>query len=229
MPALAPLTSILDQRSQTDDRAMNRTATTLNLLLLCLASAGPVTIAGVARAWTPDSQARQAIAKGVSWSEVLPSTDGAGLIHAAIDVEAPAKTVWAVMTDCRLAAKLVVTVTSCKILQGDQRTGWDVREQVTKANLFVPTIRNVIRSDYQPYSLIRFHRVGGDLKIEEGEWRLQSIDGGAGTQVTYVNRVAANILAPAFLVRAGMKHDTANVLINLRRESLAAARRGVGI
>ena len=49
---------------------------------------------------------------------------------------------------------------------------------------------------------------------------------GAGTRVIYVNLVAANILAaPASLVREGMRKDTAKVLVNLRRESLAVALR----
>ncbi len=182
--------------------------------------------APAALAWAPDAQVMRQLAGGASWAEVLPSPGGAAIIHAAIDIAAPPKAVWAVMTDCKMAARLVVTVTACKVVEGDQRAGWDVREQVTRGNLIVPTIRNVFRSDYQPYTLIRFHRLAGDLRIEEGEWRLQAIDGGAATRVTYVNKVAANIVAPAFLVRAGMKHDTSQVLLNLRRESVAAARRG---
>lgn len=202
---------------------MGRMGAGLTIIAALLASAG------AALAWAPDARVQREIAEGQSWAEVLPSSDGAGLIHAAIDIGAPPRTVWAVMTDCRMAAKLVVTVTSCRVVQGDERNGWDVREQVTRGNLFVPSIRNVFRSDYQPYSLIRFHRLGGDLKIEEGEWRLAPIDGGAGTRVTYVNRVAADITAPAFLVRGGMKHDTSSALLNLRRESVAAERRSGGV
>jgi hypothetical protein len=180
-------------------------------------------------AWVLDAQVQGQVVRGASWAEVLPGQGGSALIHAAIDIAAPPRTVWAVMTDCKMAARLVVTVTSCKILQGDERAGWDVREQVTRGNLFVPTLRNVFRSDYQPYTLIRFHRISGDLRIEEGEWRLRALDGGAGTEVTYVNKVAANISAPAFLVRAAMRKDTSKVLANLRRESLAAARRPRGL
>jgi uncharacterized protein YndB with AHSA1/START domain len=181
-----------------------------------------------ALAWAPDAQVQRQLQRGQSWAEVLPAPDGAGLVHAAIDIAAPPSTVWAVMTDCKMASRLVVTLTSCRVVQGDQRSGWDVREQVTKGSLFLPQIRNVVRADYQPYSLIRFHRQGGDLRIEEGEWRLAPIDGGAGTQVIYVNRLATNILAPAFAVRAGLKHDMPKVLLNLRRESLAAARKTQG-
>ncbi len=174
------------------------------------------------RCSTPSSRARWA------WADVQPSTDGAGLIHAAINIAAPPRTVWAVMTDCRMASRLITTMTSCRIVDGDQRSGWDVREQVTKANFFVPEMRNVFRSDYHPYTVIRFHRTSGDLKIMEGEWRLEPINGGAGTQLIYVNRIAANVVAPAFLVRASLKRDTPKALMNLRRESVQAAQHGVG-
>jgi len=181
--------------------------------------------AGVAWAWAPTPEVARTLVQGQPWSDVSPADDGAGLIHAAIDIAAPPKTVWAVMTDCKLANRLVVTLTSCKIIQGDLQHGWDVREQVTRGNFFVPTIHNVVHNDYQPYTLIKFRKAGGDLRIEEGEWRLEPLPGG-GTRVTYVNLVAANILAPASLVRAAMKRDTAKVLVNLRRECVAAVSRG---
>jgi uncharacterized protein YndB with AHSA1/START domain len=173
-------------------------------------------------AWAPDPAVERTLAQGKPWAEVLPDTEGAGLIHAAIDIAAPPKTVWSVLTDCRLAAKLVVTVTSCRVVQADPQARWDVRDQMTRGGLFFPALRNVFRSDYQPYSLIRFHRLSGDLKIEEGEWRLEPLDGGAGTRVIYTNRVAVDLFAPAFVVRAGIRRDTPKVLMNLRRESLTA-------
>jgi hypothetical protein len=187
-------------------------------LLAAAAAVGP------ACAWAPDPQIERTLAGGQAWAEVLPDAGGAGLIHAAIDIAAPPRVVWSVMTDCRLASRLVISVTSCKVLQSDPKSRWDIREQVTRGGIFFPALHNVFRSDYQPYSLIRFHRLSGDLKIEEGEWRLEPIDGGAGTRVIYINRVALDIWAPAFLVRAGVKKDTPKVLLNLRRESVAAAR-----
>jgi hypothetical protein len=190
------------------------------------AFAALVGVASAAGAWTPDPDEQAILRSGRPFSEVLPSTDGAGQIQAAIDIAAPPKVVWAVMNDCGGIKRIVSTMISCRVISSDLRHGWDVREQVTKGNLFVPTIRNVIRNDYKPYTLIRFRGVGGDLRIEEGEWRLEPLDGGAGTRVVYVNRVAANILAPAALVREGMKRDTAKVLMNLRRVCVEAVKSG---
>jgi len=198
--------------------------TTVKPLVAIVALIG-LSLPAAAFAWAPDAGQQQLLVGGKTVSEVSAADDGAGLIHAAIDIAAPPKVVWAVMNDCRFIRKLITSAVDCRILQGDAgRGGWDVRETVTKGGFFIPTIHNIYRSDYQPYSLIRFRKAGGDLRVEEGEWRLEALNGGAGTRVIYVNLVAANILAPAPLVREGMRKDTAKVLVNLRRESLAVAR-----
>jgi hypothetical protein len=198
--------------------------TTVKPLVAIVALIG-LSLPAAAFAWAPDAGQQQLLVGGKTVSEVSAADDGAGLIHAAIDIAAPPKIVWAVMNDCRFIRRLITSAVDCRILQGDAgRGGWDVRETVTKGGFFIPTIHNIYRSDYQPYSLIRFRKAGGDLRVEEGEWRLEALNGGAGTRVIYVNLVAANIRVPAPLVREGMRKDTAKVLVNLRRESLAVAR-----
>lgn len=172
-------------------------------------------------AWSPSPAAAVQLSHGQAWAEVLAAPDGAGLIHAAIDIAAPPGAVWRVMTNCAFARQLVTTVTSCRILRADPGGAWDVREQVTRGSLMVPQIHNIFRSDYEPFARIRFRMVGGDLKAEDGEWRLEPLNGGAGTRVIYINHIAADILAPAALVREGMRRDTPKVLINLRRVCLA--------
>ena len=82
-------------------------------------------------------------------------------------------------------------------------------------------MHTVVRSDYTPYSLLRFRRTGGDFRTLEGEWRLEPINGGAGTRVIYVNRLAVNLPIPAPLMREGMRRDVPRMLMNLRRESLS--------
>jgi hypothetical protein len=177
-----------------------------------------------ALAWAPDAGQQRLLTSGKTISEAFPGEDGAALLHAAIDIAAPPKVVWTVMNDCRYIRRLITSAVDCRTLQGDAERGWDIKETVTKGSFFIPSIHNVYRSDYQPYTLIRFRKAGGNLKVEEGEWRLEPLNGGAGTRVIYVNLVAADILAPAALVREGLRKDTAKVLVNLRRESLAAPR-----
>lgn len=176
--------------------------------------------------WSPPDSAAGDLKQGKAFSEVASAPDGAVLIHAAVDIPAPPRVIWEVMSDCRYATQLVVTVTSCKILHADPSHTSDVRETVTRGNLFLPTIHNVVREEYEPYRSIRFQKAGGNLKQEQGEWRLTPVGAGAITRVTYENLVAADILAPASMVRSAMKNDTAKVLMNLRRVSLAAVKSG---
>lgn len=173
-------------------------------------------------AWSvPDSAAGE-LRAGKAFSEVTAAPNGAVLIHGAVDIPASAKVVWNVMRDCGHAAKLIATVTSCTITQSDPAHNAEVRETVTRGNLFIPTIHNVVREDFDPYRVIRFQKAGGNLKEEKGEWQLIPLNGGNVTRVLYENQVGVDILAPASLVRDAVKHDTAKVLMNLRRECLTA-------
>lgn len=167
------------------------------------------------------ASANKPLKAGLPWITVTLDKDSeAALIHAAIDIPAPAERIWKAMTDCRYAARLVTNVTRCRVLS--QGAGWDVREHVTAGNMFLPTIRNVFRSDYEPYRRIRFQRVDGDLKAMQGEWGLTALNEGRWTRVTYENRLSARILAPAAMVRAGLRKDTPKVLVNLRNVSTGA-------
>ena len=190
--------------------------------LLAVSATVAALVATRASAWEPDAAAEAAMRTNGAWAEVAALPQGVGLIHGAVDIAAPPRLVWRVMTDCRETPKLIASADPCRVLTAGPAGAWVVREQVTRGDWIVPTIHNIYRSDYQPFSLIRFHRVGGDLKTEEGEWRLEARDGGKATRVIYTNRIAANILAPAALVREGLRRDTPKVLLNLRRECLAA-------
>lgn len=165
------------------------------------------------------AEASKPLKAGLPWISVTLDPDGESAnIHAAIDIPAPAERIWKMMTDCKYAARLVANVTECRILK--QGANWDVREHVTKGNMLLPTLRNVFRSDYEPYRRIKFHRVDGDLKIMQGEWGFTGFNAGKWTRVTYQNKLSAKILAPPIVVRAGLRKDTPKVLVNLRTVSV---------
>ena len=174
--------------------------------------------ASAAQAFELTPKAQAALDRGEAYAEVTPDPDGvSGKVSAVIDIEASPARVWKVMTDCATAAKMITNLARCTILSGDIRHGADVREHVTRPSLFLPAMRIVFRSVYEPYSRIRFDRVGGDLKVEQGEWRLQALRGGAATRVFYENRLAVDWAIPKALLREGLRRDTPKVLVNLRR------------
>ena len=148
--------------------------------------------------------------------DVVQDGHGAsGVVHGSVDIDAPRATVWRVLLDCAEAPRLMVNLKSCRVTRQDLAAHWDEREQITKGSL-LPGIRTVIHADYDPEQRIRFHRVGGDFKVLEGEWRLESLDGGARTRVSYDSRVTPSFLAPGAIVRSVLRHDMPLTLAHLR-------------
>ncbi len=185
-----------------------------------LAGLGLLLTATSASAFDLNAKAQAALAKREAYTEVSPDPDGiSGHVRAVIDIAAPPQKVWTMITDCAVAGQLLTNLTSCRVLSGDQRKGWDIREHLTRRNLVFPGMRIVFRSDYEPISRIKFKLVEGDLKVEQGEWRLEPLNGGRGTRVFYENRLAVDWPVPKALLREALRKDTPKVLMNLRRAS----------
>ena len=184
----------------------------------CILALGLWAAATNASAFDLTPKAQAALGRGDAYAEVTPDPDGiSGRVRAVIDINAPPERVWRIMTDCAAAKVMISTLASCRILQGEQAKGWDIREHVTRRNLIFPGMRIVFRSDYEPFTRIRFRLVEGDLKVEQGEWRLQALDGGRRTRVFYDNRLAVDWPVPKALMREALRKDTPKVLANLRR------------
>lgn len=180
--------------------------------------------AGPPLAWTPPPELAARLARGEVYADVERTEDGSsGMVRAAVDIKAPASVVWAVILDCARASRMVPSVVSCHVQQRDPAGRWDVREHRVRWNMLMPPMRSVFRSDYTPMRRIAFRCTSaGDLKVCEGEWRLDPLPNG-GVRVIYENTAKAPFAAPAFIFREAMRRDVPNALIALRRESLAAA------
>jgi ribosome-associated toxin RatA of RatAB toxin-antitoxin module len=157
--------------------------------------------------------------------DVHPDGPGVGAVQAHVDINASPEVVWKVLVDCERVPQLMVGVKYCRVLQHDPAGRWDLREQVTHASL-LPGVRTVIRSDYDEPSTVRFHRTDGDFKVLEGEWRLEALDGGARTRVSYQSRMSTPFSAPGPIVRAVLRSAMPRTLDNLRDacEAQASAR-----
>jgi ribosome-associated toxin RatA of RatAB toxin-antitoxin module len=154
-------------------------------------------------------------------AEPDPSGRAAGQVRAGIDIPAPPAVVWRVMLDCPRAPRFVPKLKSCAVVEGDAAAGADVREHRLVGPL--GTVRNVFRSTYRKERSIASTRVDGDLKVSEGEWRLEPLAGGTATRVSYVSRLALKAPVPSGMIRRAMERDAPAVLRALRREVLAEA------
>lgn len=193
------------------------------LAILCLsliAAAPPRT------EWTPSSEALARLARGDVHADVMPDPDGAaGVVHGAVDIDAPPGVVWRTILDCGRAGRMAPGVRSCRITERDAAGRWDVREMTVRWATLTPTFRTVFRSEFDPERRIRFRCVAGDIRVCQGQWRLEPLADGR-TRVLYENRATSPISAPAIVARTAMRRDVARALIALRAEAeqTAAAR-----
>ncbi len=184
------------------------------MALFVLAATAP------ARAWSPAETALLQSGEPVVALAPAPGGD-ATQIRAAIDIPAPAKTVWSIMTDCARAMRFVPGLESCRVIERDPAGRWDIREHRISWMWFLPRVHSVFRADYDPPRRLRFHRISGTLARNEGEWRLTPRADG-GTRVSYDAVLAASIPAPDFMVESALRRDIATVLRRLKKECRTA-------
>jgi uncharacterized protein YndB with AHSA1/START domain len=151
----------------------------------------------------------------------VDEAEEAARVSAVIDIAAPPRSVWLVMTDCARAQRFVPGLISCRVLEADPAGAWDVREHLIDWAWYLPTMRNVFRSDYEPPTRLRFKRTDGDLARSEGEWRLESMKGGAATRLHYTALLSPRDWIPPSLALSSVREDVPNVLLALRRECTA--------
>lgn len=174
-------------------------------------------------AWAPSPQAIATAASGKVWLSVTADPQGApALARGVVDIAAPPAVVWRLMVDCAATRRIMPSNRGCKVLEQGGNGRWDVREHLMKTPLQM--VRAVFRSDLEPQKRMVFRRVDGDMKILEGEWKLEPLDGGKRTRVTHEMRMQPGFSAPGMLVRSFVRGEVSAGLANLRRESEAAAR-----
>ena len=169
---------------------------------------------------------RSRLAAGEAIVSVMPDDRGAAArIEAGIEIAAPPAKVWDVMLDCARSARFIRGLESCRVIEADPAGRWDVREHQVNWLSIMPRLRTVFRSQYETQRTIAFRRVGGDVPILEGAWRLEPIKAGAATRLHYEVRIGLAGPVPDFMVRSAIENDLPRTLAALREEVLVDARR----
>src|SRR6185436_2797041 len=91
-------------------------------------------------------------------------------VKVAIEVAAPPRAIWDVLTACQIAPEYVPNVVSCRSLEKLDDGRAELFVQVVKPAFFLPTFEHVFRLDYDPYRRIDGHRVSGPIAHMEGSW-----------------------------------------------------------
>ena len=154
------------------------------------------------------------------------STDqkaNAAHVRASIDIAASPAIVWSVITDCARMPRIMPNLESCRIVKHDAGGKWDVREHVINWAVLLPKIRTLVRNTYDVGRRLMFKRVGGDMRISEGEWKLEPMANARATRLSYNALVAPDFPVPQFMVEQAVNTDMPNLLRAIQKASVADA------
>jgi len=189
--------------------------------LAAVGAAMTVASAGAAFAWAPPPEAVNAAQSGNVWYRVAPDAQaGVQLAQGVVDINAPPAVIWKLMTDCAAVRRIIPSNRGCRVL--DHKPGSDVIEYLIKTPV-MPSVRSVFRQDMDVQKRIVITRIEGDMKVMNGEYRLQALPGNR-TRVSQELRLQPGFPAPGPLVRTFLRGEVSTGLANLKREAEAAAK-----
>ncbi|MGH8306055.1 MAG: SRPBCC family protein [Steroidobacteraceae bacterium] len=161
-------------------------------------------------AWTADPAVERRLAAGevvVQTAAAIDPERPSGRVRAAVRIKAPAETIWRIMTDCRQALLFVPALKGCRRIAAAPDGRWEDIEQEVRYSWLLPTIRYVLRFDYDRPQRIDFRRVSGDLRDEQGSWLLTQAADGSATLVEYDVYVDPGFWIPQVLVVRSLRKD----------------------
>jgi carbon monoxide dehydrogenase subunit G len=185
-----------------------------------LATSAPVS------GWLEERDVQQRLAGGeVVVRSAVDEHDSRARVQAAVRIHAPAQLVWDVLEDCDQASSFIPGLKRCRRIAAAADGSWEIIEHEFKYSWLMPTIHSVFRMDNQPPERMQFRRMSGDLKDEQGIWRLiHAADG--STTVEYQVEIDPGFWIPRTLVRHTLRKELPAALLALRTRSerLEAAR-----
>lgn len=195
-------------------------------------SAAIVTIATLLGVWPAPAAAQpqdvdwidhELLATGATQVET-ESTGPLGEVTArvALIIDAPARTIWDVLTACEIAPEYVPNVRSCELLETLDDGRAQIFVQQIRAVFFLPSFEHVFRLDYQPYERVDVTRISGPLGSLEGFWVLLPQPDGR-ILLAHQLQLDPGTPIPRFLVRGRLRRDLPTALNALR--DISEARR----
>jgi carbon monoxide dehydrogenase subunit G len=178
-----------------------------------------------ASGWLQGRDVQQRLAVGeVVVRSAVDEHDSRARVQAAVRIHAPPQLVWDVLEDCERASSFIPGLKRCRRISAAADGSWEIIEHEFKYSWLMPTIHSVFRMDNQPPERMQFRRLSGDLKDEQGIWRLiRAADG--STTVEYEVEIDPGFWIPRTLVRHTLRKELPAALLALRTrtETLEAA------
>ena len=132
-------------------------------------------------------------------------------------VHARPEQVWQVLSDYGNAPHVFPMLKKCQVLE-DHGAVKIVKHRIAPS---APAgqYEYVLEIKETPSKSMEWHRISGDFKEVDGLWKLEPIDGGHGTLVTYSSHVNGGMFLPQCLVKRQFHADTPQIMAALKRQA----------
>ncbi len=168
---------------------------------------------------TGDGQSAQAKGQAKAHHENLSEE----LIHgktytvARVTIKSPPDKVFQILADYDNAPKVFPQLKKSKLIQ-DHGTSKIVKHVLAPSGIPGTYEYTVEVRESAPHSL-EWHRISGAFKQVDGYWKLEPLDGGRTTLVTYASYVDGGFLLPQPLVRRQCRIDMPEVMATLKTQA----------
>lgn len=125
--------------------------------------------------------------------------------------------VWQVLADYNNAPRVFPMMKKCQILE-DHGPSKLVLHCVEPSGP-VGTFEYIVEIKEQAPKALEWHRKSGDFKEVDGFWKLEPLDGGHSTLVTYSSHVNGGLFIPQILIKRQAHADMPIVMASLKRQS----------
>jgi ribosome-associated toxin RatA of RatAB toxin-antitoxin module len=143
-------------------------------------------------------------------------TSSKGMIEASILINAPAKSIWAVIMDCKEVPDFIPGLKACQVLESGEN--WNIIRQELKLIWFWPRFTYVFRADFKKYDQIDFARISGAFKEMSGTWRFEPYANGRQTIVRYSVFIDPGFFVPRWLAKRSLMADLPASMMALRKK-----------
>ena len=125
--------------------------------------------------------------------------------------------VWKILTDYQNAPDVFPCLKKCRLVK-DKGASKLVEHEIKPSG--VPSTFNyIIEVKEIVNKLYEWHRISGDFREVEGFWKLEPVNDGGSTMVTYASYVNGGIFLPAPLIKRQVRMDMPAVLAALKNHA----------
>lgn len=135
-----------------------------------------------------------------------------------IKVHAKPEQVWQVLTDYAHQTKVFKRLRKCQVV-ADKGNTKVLYQEVHPTGQPATFEYKLEMKETQLHRTMEWKRISGDFKELDGFWKLEPVDGGRNTIVTYASHVNGGFFIPQALIKRQFRIDTPMILSSLKEHA----------